>query len=342
MRIISKVKIRDEREIWFFDLLLCRYSKNKNDKNLKLFPKPYQQNVFDEIIKKVDKKHDGIFVLNAGFGEIYLISFFLEALLKKYKIKNPCFISHREISRELIGLYYPNIPFYLVNRPDKFLSIKNTNNKYRNKFIHINPCTAFEMMNFWEKYLLNLDSRNYVQVMSNFAKVQIKNKPNVIIDDRVKKNAEEKVKSLNLNLNNFVVFFTEANFFSRLDKDVWEKLKLSFLQTGIDVLVNSENFGIQEIYYLVSISKGIVGLRCGLCELFSALEIPKHIIYTKCRRDVKDILQVFSFKNYPYVKKETVFEYEISKESLTVILEKIIIKFNKQEDKSCTNNKSTS
>ena len=326
MKLFTKIKIKDERELWFLNILLCRYSK-VNKKSLIFFPRPYQNQVFDQMLSHIDSKHDSVFILNAGFGEIYLISFFFEDMLRKYNLKTPCFASYRDVSKELIGLFYPDIPFYVIKRSDKFSSIKQTNNTYKNKFIHINPCTAFEMINFWEDYLAGKENRHYVEAMTRFAGIQIKSKPSVFIKEQIKKSALIKAEKQNLNIDKFVVLFPQANFFSALNEDFCKTIKMKLNKAGYDILINNENFSIQEIFYLTSFSKGIIGARCGLCEVFSTLDIQKHIIYTKCKRKIPDILKVFSLKKYPFVNKDTVFEYEYSEGKQTLIIDKILNNF---------------
>ena len=75
--------------------------------------------------------------------------------------------------------------------------------------------------------------------------------------------------------------------------------------------MNTTELNIAEALYLAQISKGIIGLRCGFIELMSMFDVTKHIIYTSCKwNTIPQIKNVTTLLNYPFVKPETIFEYE--------------------------------
>ena len=329
-----KIKVKDRREIQIFNITVLQYNTKNLIKTMKFFSKSIQDYELDRIIEQIPNLHDGIFWFNAGLGETNLFVYICEQMIKKYKIKNPCFISHRKVFKDLLYLYFPNIPFYQITRTEDFLALKKTNFKYKKRFFHINPCTPFEMMSLWEKYRKQKEEKKYVKKMLEFSGINDFRRKTISLEN-VKIESINK-KTYGILQEKFFFIINEANFFSQLSREFWSELEKSLNDIGYKVIFNSSDFNISEAYYIASRSQGIISLRCGFLEILSTLQIPKFVLYTQCKRNLDNILDIFTLTNYPYINKENIYEYNTKYNDIdkikTDIINKIIQNSNNRID----------
>ena len=152
----------------------------------------------------------------------------------------------------------------------------------------------------------------------------------------------EKIKKINLNLDNFVLIIPEANTCKELPESFWEELIEKYKSLGFDIFVNALNskfnsqykytfLDFEELFSLAKKAKRIIALRCGLIELFTELNVPMDILYTGFKNriflnamDVKYVMPGFSLYNFPYIKKELIREIN-AEESVEDIFKKLEI-----------------
>lgn len=286
-----------------------------------------EKKLLDDIVKKIGKNHDAVIYLRAGLGEAYIFYFMLQDYIKKNKFKNPCIICHRKFYNELSQMFAPDIPFYHVDIPQNKLyeTFKTRNLKYRKISFNVNPSTLDEILVVWEKYRAKTENRHYIDVLKELNSIPTLTPKLPIISEEIKQSALNKVTGLNI--NNFVFLIPEANFFHLLNGTIWENIKNNLRQKGYDIYVNTPELTLPEAYYLATLSKSIIGIRGGLSEVLSTVNVPKHIIYTRNKARVWNSLQIFTLKEYPLVNKETIFEYECFGDDPTEVINNILSNF---------------
>ncbi len=289
-----------------------------------LFHKTEEKKLLDKIIKIIGKNYDSVFYLRAGLGESYVFYFMIEEYIKKYKFKKPCIICHRKFYNELSKMFAPNIPFYYIDIPQDILyeTFKTRNIKYRGITFNVNPSTLYEILTVWENYRRGVEKRHYIEVLKELNGVFDINYKSPLITSQIKQSVMNKTKYLNK--TNFIFLIPNANFFHLLSSTFWDAIEKSLKEKGYDIFVNSKELTIAEAYYLASLSKGIVGIRGGFSEVCSAINVPKHIIYTKNRARLEDSIKTFTLKEYPHVNKELIYEYECYTDDYTLVLEQIL------------------
>lgn len=329
MKLIKKTKINNEYEIKFLSLPLVQYgsfeSKEKKEKYFEIFPKSYEAKMLDEILKTTTKAHDWIFLLRAGLGEAYLLNFMLDEILKNKKIKTPCFVCHRKSYKYLFELYFPNIPFYYIDIDIKRLFPMLTKRfiKYKGHNFNINPTTLKEVQKLFNDYEKNIETRHYTDVIKEFNKINNFSFKKPCFKKETETSLIKKTK--NLNKNNFIFIINDANFVTKLPEKFWKELEESLKEKGYDVFINSQKLTISEAIMLADKAKAIIGLRCGFSELISTLNTKKYIIYTTCKHNnLPKLEQILTLKKYPFVNKETIFEYNILKDNIEIIKNKIL------------------
>ncbi len=290
----------------------------------KFFHKSEEKKLLDEIIKIIGKNYDSVFYLRAGLGEAYIFYFIIDEYIKKYKFKNPCIICHRKFYSELSKMFVPNVPFYYIDIPQNTLyeTLKTRNIKYKGITFNVNPSSLDEILAIWENYRQGLEKRHYIEVIKELNGISNINYKYPLITDSIKQSAMRKTKLLNK--NNFIFLIPDANFFHLMNSSFWEAIEKYLKECGYDIFVNSKELTLPEAYYIATLSKGIIGIRGGFSEVCSAIDVPKHIIYTKNRARVKDSIRVFTLKDYPHVNKETIYEYECFTDDYTSVYKQII------------------
>lgn len=340
--IYEKIKIFKEREIRIFGLPVIQYGSRilpdgTNEKFFRLFHKSLEHQFLDYILSFVPNEHDYIFLVRCnGLGENYLLNFMLDEMIKKKGIKNPCFVSHREVYRDLFAMWN-DIPFYKDPFiPNSYWSavLLHPIYHYKGKTFQVYHATVKDARNFLSLYFTPDSKEHYVDFICRQINCKVKySKPK--FGDDVMIGINEKTK--HLNKDKFVFLVPEAQSTSILAESFWANLAQKFIEHGYDVYVNTKDgiccYGktakttLAEMYYLASMAKAIVSIRCGITEILSALPVPKYVLYTHYRcEDVSaaQMLRLTTIKKYPAVDPSTVFEYNTENADLEQISQTII------------------
>lgn len=352
MKIINKILLNNgknkEREIQFLGFPLFQYGKKEGngtkERYFEIFPKSLEHKALDKILKFIpkDSKHDHIWIVRTlGLGEAQLLNFMMDELVKKWKVKNPCFVSHRKIYKEMFGMYTKS-PFYFIDIPynDYALYLQNRNIKYKGKYFHVYHCTPEESFTWLKQHRCG-DCSSAVDAIKKWSDVTKFSSLYPKFSDQVKKSAIEKAQKINLDIDNFGFFVPEANGTQPMPNSFWEELANHYKNKHVDIFVNAStgisNYGksctlnIDEAAYIASYAKNIIALRCGFAEILSAVKRDSHIhiIYTVYKPflsgNAQQFYQVYSLKTYPF-KHNNISEY-IYTDNISDILASIIKDF---------------
>lgn len=333
MKLFEKVKIdyknNHEREIRFLNFPIIQYGKIEEngsvEKYLDIFPKSFEHKELDKILNLLPEEYDYIFLIRAGLGEAYLLNFMLDTIIKKYNLKKPCLICKSKTYVDLFNLFNPNIDSYynIIDFTRLSHVLQKRCIKYKNITFNINPSTFNEIKQLCANYETNVENRHYTDIIKTFNNIDNFTYKNPIFNSNIEKYIYEKINYLNK--DNFIFIINKANFIHNLSYSFWEKLITTLKKYGYDVLTNSPSLSIPEAMYLAAQSKAVIGMRCGFSEILSTLSIPKHIIYTNCKfHDLPNFKDNFSLKKYPFVDKNTIFEYQLFNQNEEELLKKII------------------
>lgn len=331
MKIFEKVKNATEREIRILGIPVFARGNVKNDgtkeKYVSLFPKPLEKQVLDKILALAGGAHDHIWIVRTvGLGEAHLLNFMIDELCQKHKAKNPCFVSHRAIYRDMFGLY-SGIPFYHFDarHNDYAPLLRKSHYFYKGRHFYVHHCTIAESLK-WLKAHREGDESHIVEAIKKWAGVEGFMPKTPAFSEEIKNSAAAKTKFLNK--EKFVFFVPEANGTEKMPGSFWDKLSAGFKARGFDVLVNSVALTVAEAAYLASISKGIVALRCGFSEVLGNLRTPKHILYSNFRTvPSAPFKNIYTFEKYPFAGNGTLCEYAVDKMSEEQLIAEILKDF---------------
>jgi hypothetical protein len=343
MKLFERSRIFNEREIKVLSIPVLQYGSrillhenNASERYIRIFHKSVENQFLDHILSFIPKEHDCIFLMRTnGIGEPYVLNFMLDEFIRKNKVKCPCFIGHNEIHKELFGLFN-NIPYYLdKSMPRNVYNgvLQHQKYKYKGK-IFITYHAPIKMMS---KYFIDTESDHYIDFLSKQLGVPFSDWVNKTpqISDEVRKTAEE--KTMHINKEKFIFFVPDSQLMAQLPKGFGSQLTLRFQEQGYDVFVNnktgkssygkSASLSLSEAYFLASRAKSIVALRCGFGEFLSTLPMPKQYLYTYQQFDMvpaSQMVKILTMKQYPAIKPETVFEYNMETEESDTIISEII------------------
>lgn len=342
MKLFEKIKINKEREIKILGLPVIQYGRKQEgktkEKYFEIFPKSLEHKTLDKILSFIpkDKNHDHIWITRTvGLGEAQLLNFMSDELKNNWKAKNPCFVSHRKIYKEMFEMY-SDTPFYHLDITHNEYGpyLKNRNIKYKNKYFHIHHCTIDESLNWLNEHQKG-DTTPAVEAYKKWSNIQNFNITHPKFNDEIKQSTLNKVS--NLNLENFIFLSPEANGTDELPESFWAKITSELEKLGFDVFVNkadgktkygkSTYLNIAEACYLASLAKGIIGLRCGFVELLAAIKERSKllVLYTPFRSiSNENFLKIYSLKKYPFVNLETIKEYLTDEQNSKETTESII------------------
>lgn len=294
MKLFEKIKIGKEWEISIFNLVICQYEikeEGKKEYNYLhiLPPQRLREKFFDELLENIGNQYSDYFIFRGGSGDFYLMRFFVKSLISKIKAQNPVFITKKENLiklAQLIGFPYPII--------------------YYN--FDLAKSNIFENAIYKDKRFIAFHSKSFVSQLYQDAKIGKINKfkdtlypiescENVNIERYVRNNTslnlydiDCKLKKLKLNIDKFILLVPHSISCKQLDDVFWRNLQQKLKEKGFDVLVNSDTatwadkkylFSYEELFILLQKrAKGVIGLRCGLFDIISWINIPMHIIYS--------------------------------------------------------------
>lgn len=320
LNILSRVIRKNNIQWKFFGINI------KQDNLYKKFKKKY--------FKYFDKNYDDIYLINANSGEAYLfLTYCLDACIKKYGSKKPLLVATKPYHIELIKMICPDIDYVYIKRFNMF--VKSDTVDFR-----IDNFRFFQVFSHKHFMQVELDIKNdenahyFKSILEEFDLTQQ--------DLQMRKTLEiissvnsmlEKVKKINLNLDNFVLIAPEAHSCTLVDNKYWVELINKYKNEGYDVFVNLVGDEVDltgadyktcyltysEIYSLAKRAKRIIMLRSGLTELFLQTNVSMEVLYTKFRdrilfnsMDVEQVKQGFGLEQLLYVDKNKICEFTLN------------------------------
>ncbi len=344
---------RKEREIRFLGIPIFQYGCRKFDgfkeSYLKIFPKSFEHKALDKIISFLpkDNTYDHVWIVRTiGLGESHLLNYMMEELVTKWKVKNPCFMSHRVVYKDMFGLYNA-IPFYHIKIKylDYALYLSTRNLKYKGQWFHVHHCTYDESTVWRQRKLEGKDKTHATETYKKDAGIKKFNDAALRFPEDVKKSTLKKVEGLNT--DKFIFFAPEAQGAKRINADQWGVLFSKLKEAGFDVFVNtvsglypygrSARLSVAQAVYLASLAKGIVALRSGFSEILCAVRNRHelHVIYTEFRGfSTTDFFDTYTLVNYPFYNPDNTFEHKVTSKNKDDIFNKIFIEIRDHSVKS--------
>lgn len=305
-----------------------------------------------EMWNKYHNQYDDIYFLASPSGELYLFLNTAQAIIKKYGSKRPLFIVDKPYKKDMCRMFQPDIPCVQEEFPIALYLYEKHIHKINNmKFFLFFPTWYYVMAQ--DKLIKERLSGkiNYYDCILDF--VELNRKDNnfhlPIISLDAKKSLQEKIQKLGLNLDKFVFLSPEAISCLHYPQSFWVNLIKKLKELGYDVFLNIMNsnnnieeaktcfLSHEEVFALAQLSSGIIGLRSGMIEILSMINVPIHVLYTDMPKrvliepmDAENTLHAFTMKKLPGVNVDNIYEYDcnnITEENLlTTILEKFKIK----------------
>lgn len=285
---------------------------------------------YKKYLKDVQYEYDDVYILHANSGETYLFfAYFAKTLLNKNNSQKPLFIATQNYHVDILKMYLPNANviylknFYTKTKSDKWLV--NGHNCYM----------IFSRVHFSniEKsiYKKEIGQVHYLDSINKTLEISEKDytKPIVKISQEVKQTLNDKIKPLNLNLQNFVIIAPEAQTCEELPTSLWKNIVKELQKRGFDIFLNivDKNSSIegcktvflnyQEAFALAQKAKAVISLRSGFTEFLLPTEIPNITVYTKFRKrkklafSVEKTISAFSMHKFPFINHDLVCELNI-------------------------------
>lgn len=310
---------------------------------LNILQKSSRKYLYNKILQKVGSCYKNIYVNYNCSGETYLYLAYLKPA------QNSVFIATRKYHIDLCKMMHPDID--CIYMPE-ILALRSFDDIYEEEYKNK---TFYNILPF--KHFVRLENKIHIGEKLHYCKEICKTigiKPNSKIvspqvNDKIKAIVLEKTKRISLNLEKFVLLCPESQSNEDLDKEFWINLTKELYGNGYDIFTNAlflkAEYGISktcfltlnELYYLASLSKGIICLRSGVIEPLTAIKsVPITCLYTDfkdrgCLKSIKaeTVLECFSLKELPNAEKDNIDEIVIQKGNSIQVLNKIIGGYNK-------------
>ncbi len=318
MSLIKKYKFNKQKEITILNIPLCHYGeRNENgvvEKYFELFPKSYFKKIMKIIYENLDKKYDFVFICRVNaVGENYLLNYLFQEVAEINNAKKYCFIVFNQKNYIPVFKMFSNVHVIncIVDRVILNTALNKRKFTYKGIKFQVFQCTLDEINYlFREKYAKQDYQIPYPEQIRIWAGVsKFRYLPMVFTEND--KNIINKFQ--NVNLKNFIFLSSEAKSVLPLSENFWNRLKTALREHGYDIIENSKTITYPQAVYIASQARYIIALRSGITEIFSTLNVPQHIIYTKHRFSpisTRKTREVHSLKNYPFVNQEIIYEYE--------------------------------
>lgn len=339
MKLFKKIKANNEREISFLNLPLVQYGQKESghikEEYISILPKSLEHKKLDLILKFLPNEHDHIWIVRTvGLGEAQLLNFMMPELTEKWNAKNPCFISHRKIYKEMFEMY-SNIPFYFLDLQHNEYApfLKNRNIKYKGKYFHIHHCTIEESL-IWLKEHQQGTVTHATEAYKKWSGITEFTHTCPNFSEEIVKSTIDAVSGLNL--DKFVFLSPEANGTDKLPESFWSGIATCLEQKGYDIFVNTADgksvygksvyLNIAQATYLASMAKKIISLRCGFAEVLAAIKERNelHVLYPSFR-NISNInfLKTYSLKQYPFCNTDSILEYLVDEYNINEKIKEI-------------------
>lgn len=279
---------------------------------------------FKLLLKKIDPKHDDIYIIRHNIGESCIYLSYLNAWVKKMKSKNPLVIIWRKRDIAFYNLFKnSNIPFiYIPMAQEELDNFFIDDISYVGNFRFFVP-TRNIAEKLYESCLSNANTHFYSFILDNIGlSVQDDSRQ----PDLPRKTIEYVDNFITSTLGNhpFILLCPEATSLKHLPNNFWLFLINTLEHDGFKVVVNSVSediffkncltlsFSIDKVLALSFKAKAIVGLGSGLIVLLSMFNPKMRIIYTDLRNDklsAEQILKFYTIKKLPWVINNQVNEF---------------------------------
>ena len=289
---------------------------------LVVFQKSSRKRLYNTILKEIQNKYEHIFINFNCSGETYLFLSYINPP------PNSIFIATRKYHIDLCRMMHPNIE--CIYLPD-IINLRSFDNVYKEEykdktFYNILPFKHFVRL---EKNLKNgLDVHYCKEICKTMGVEYSANTKFPTVSENAKNSALDKAKRIGLNLNNFIFLCPESQSNEDPKEDFWKNIINDFYNKGYDVFLNvleqNPKFGtaktcfltFEEVYYIASLSKKIIGLRSGFIEYLTSIKnVPITCYYTdfkdRCKLkpiDAETVLKGFSLKKLPNVEAKNITE----------------------------------
>lgn len=337
IKVLSSFQVNNYRYYYLFFLTIWRKNCSKQ-----IFQKE-----MNTIIKDYPEYED-YYVFLCHSGEFYLLLHHLPQWLEKNNSEKFLFVLGKSYHESILKIFYPNIPYTNIQNTSVFPiseHICQVYSIYKGKNIY---APAFH------QYFLDVE--NQIQQDTNIhfydiLKKHLKLKSSNLIPYIISQKANQKASYLAKNMlkNNFILLSPETISNAPLSIIFWHKISQKFKKLGYEVFTNCtdikyfipETYAIllnyEEIMALATHAKAIIGIRSGLLDCFSALNIPLFALYTDFpdRGEYKavpsnKIMTGFSLGKLPNVNKDLLFEYDVNSfESEDILIEAVLERANK-------------
>ena len=300
------------------------------------------KNIYKKIKQLYKNEFDDIYILNANSGEMFLfLAYFAKKFISKNKSQKPLFIATQKYHIDILKLYCPSIPYLYIK--GLHLSTSEDSWSYENKrFFLMFSKNHFEQVEI-DINKNDIDSVHYFNKIQQTLKLTEQDNPEPIISEKVKISLNKKIKSTNLNINNFILLAPEAKSCIELQQSFWIKLVKELKNKGIDIFLNitnpqnkiknckTANLTFEEIFYLAQKAKAIISLRSGLSEFLLPSKTMNIALYTPFRHlksyslDTQKVISGFSMLKLPNVDSDKI--YEINTEEFAnenILIQKIL------------------
>ena len=250
MKLFEKVKVAKEREIRFLDIPIIKYGQHNNlfdnykEKYFDIFPKfGFREKLFNDILKKAGAKYDHIFIIRQASGEPYLLTSFYKALIEKYNAKSPLFVGIREYHELIFKMFQVDVPYLFYKTLPQLVMNSVTNDDYYYKGSHFH---VYISRKFFDKFYADAkaddtNSMHYYENIMKFYGINVNDKipHSAIISQEKRQSMLNKIKSINLNIENFLFLSTDALACESYSRDFWCELSKKLYDNGYDLFHNT-------------------------------------------------------------------------------------------------------
>lgn len=351
MPVLEKIKIENEREIRILNNPFVKYGKvlfsnGDLEKYFDVMPSDGLREVFfDELLKKLEGyDFDDVYVYRMrALGDAYMLSFMIDDWFMKNKSQKPIIVFWKQSSNDLFKILKPKLQSATINYNfKKALEIFRYNKAnqffvYKGKrfFSFINKQLIIDIHNKLHLRFENSQRGSEISFFLNLSKHYGNIDDSEFRPDLIKLDNEkivEYAKNKGLNLDKFVFLTPECSSNISYDSKFWLLLIEKLKNMGYGIYMNSyKSFkdipqivndcpDLRTTYTLASKAKSIIGIRSGINDLLSTVNVPQHLIYTRFKCDGvnnSDLnIQEFSLKHLPKVNKDNIYEY--SADNLTI------------------------
>ena len=341
--VATKYSIRQEnktvKKYYLFNKLILKRIDIDGDRlwecNKKIIYKESLKKLFKKREPKgIDKIYDDIYFFNSHSGEVYIfLKYILDFCIKKHNSKHPLLVTNQKYQQSIAKIFCPDVPCILA---DIYIPMHKTTVKFDNRlYTSVVPKWYFKKADDLISSN-NPGDYNYFNQLTDLYECDLNNVTprKAIFSIDAQKRMLDKIKKINLNLDNFVIIIPEAWTCNPIDNSFWIELIKRYKKLGFDVFVNDTKNKIktdykyafldcEELLALSKLSKRIVALRCGIIEILSEASIKTDILYTGFRdriflnaMDVKFVMAGFSLNNFPHLDKSLI--REINADNITV------------------------